>query len=197
LVGLFRNFFDPSCYRDDWRSVAFFVKANFKERDGVLLLPPYNRWPFLFYAPELERAIVNQTQPLRFEDILVACGERLAGLRRVWLIERHERLSDPRGLAERFFGRRWGRLVLARNFGGIKVRLFVKRSLSAVPTNTFGAKSFFLWGGVDLSGRLWPFRGHKLLLFRGLGLRGPNQVSGASAALLTGSRSFRRISSGR
>ena len=129
LTGLYRNFFDPSCFRDDWRSVARLLKADIREGDGILLLPPYNRWPFLFYAPEMEAQIVNAGRPIRFERILKAYEGKLSSLRRLWLIESHERLSDPEGLAESFFGRQWGRLLLAVEYKGIKVRLYVKRSV--------------------------------------------------------------------
>lgn len=107
--SLWRIYFDPSCWRDNWREAAAFLRANFKPGEVVVAVTKELAGsPVAYYAPEVRPIVgLDEWKGMRHRP------------RRAWLVAWHSRPVDER--LDREMG---GRIVLERRWGPIRIALF-------------------------------------------------------------------------
>ena len=110
-ISLYRVYFDPTCWRDNWRGAASFLREHFKPGDVIVAVPrELAGSPVLYYAPEVGAVIgLDEWRRMPHKP------------RRAWLVGWHSRPVDER--LNREMG---GRIALERRWGPIRIALFVR-----------------------------------------------------------------------
>ena len=108
LYGLGQNA-NPIYRKEDWRSVARYVREHEGPHDAVLCIVDYARIPFEFYHRDGGRSPVFYPFGTVIESE-AAIAPTLVGLEAydtVWLVESHEQVVDPDHIVRGHLGQRW------------------------------------------------------------------------------------------
>ncbi|MBU0490785.1 MAG: glycosyltransferase family 39 protein [Chloroflexi bacterium] len=159
LYGLGQNA-NPIYRKEDWRSLAQYVREHEGPHDAVLCVVDYAHIPFEYYYRDGGRSPVFHPFGAAIASE-AAIAPTLVGLEAydtVWFVESHEQVVDPNHIVQGHLGRRWP--VVTEQFPvGAQLRAYaVRYRPSALPPDAvspcdavFGGKLRLLGYRIDQS----------------------------------------------
>jgi len=144
LYGLGQNA-NPLYRKEDWRSLAWYVREHEGLQDAVLCVVDYIRIPFEYYHRDGGRSPVFHPFGAVIESE-AAIAPTLVGLEAydtVWFVESHEQVVDPNHIVRGHLSRRWP--VVTEQFPvGAQLRAYaIRYRLDALPAGATPVEALF------------------------------------------------------
>jgi 4-amino-4-deoxy-L-arabinose transferase-like glycosyltransferase len=120
---------DPAVARDDWRSVAAYLRAHVGPEDGIVLMSGHAGPALAYYYPDGVWVPVPEEPTLSTQSVI---GYSFAGTlnalakekRRLWLLRWQADVVDPNDYAGELLAAKSQRLPVDRTFAGIDLQLW-------------------------------------------------------------------------
>jgi len=144
LYGLGQNA-NPLYRKEDWRSLARYVREHEGLQDAVLCVVDYARIPFEYYHRDGGRSPIFHPFGAVIESE-AAIAPTLVGLEAydtVWFVESHEQVVDPNHIVRGHLSRRWP--VVTEQFPvGAQLRAYaIRYRLDALPAGATPVEAIF------------------------------------------------------